>query len=518
MYKLMLVEDEAVVRESMLQNIDWAGLGFTVCAACADGREALERLDTVLPDVVVTDICMPFVDGLELTRYLREHVPSVLVVILTGFSEFSYAQQAVKLHVHDFVLKPVAPKDFCALLARLADELQERDSRRSSLRSLESRAYRAETILRGDLLRSLLRAPVPQKELARQAVAAGLTLDCPVYSAVLCQPLQPAEHAAEGQRLLDAARETAVRFPHCTAAVVDERYPVLLVGGRTRDEVTQRTRDAGAMLCDAVARATGADAQGGIGSCVGGASGLHRCLREASHALGYGFTAAGRLVADHQGRAAERPVTDEDPLPSMKPLLHALDFGGADVQELLDALLDELARRQLHRDACLPPLERLQYALEERIPDDRRGAAPRIRPQDEWFRLRDIREDFRQLAAFLARARVQADDPARQCVESARGYMLQHFHDSAFSLTELLSLLNVSKSYFSAAFKAQTGKTFMEYLTALRMDRARQLLTTTALPAAEIAERVGFTDPHYFSVAFKRAVGMTPREYREARP
>ena len=445
MYKLMLVEDESVVRESMLQNIDWSAYGFTICAACADGREALEQLDTVLPDVVITDICMPFVDGLELTRYLREQYPSVLVAILTGYSDFSYAQQAVKLRVHDFLLKPVAPKDVCALLERLAGELLERDSRRSSLRSLQSQAYRAETILRGELFRALLQSQPEPEALARQAASAGLMLDAPVYTAVFCQPFRVVENAAQAQRLLDAAQETASRFPRCAAAMVDQRYAALLVGGRTRDEVTRRARDAGTMLCDAVGRVVNAEAQGGLGSCAGGAAGLHRCFREAFHALGYGFTGQARLTADHLARAAERPVTAADPLPSFQELLRALDYGGSDVQQLLAGLFAELARRKLHRDACLQPLERLQYALEERVPEERRGAAPQIRPQEVWYRLQDVQADFRQLAAFVVRTRKPAaDDPARQCVESAKGYILQHYHDSAFSLTELLGLLNVS--------------------------------------------------------------------------
>ena len=154
MYKLMLVEDEAIVRESMIHNIDWERYGFTMACACENGREALERIGSVLPDVVVTDICMPFVDGLELARHLQEHYPSIFVVILTGFSEFSYAQQAIKLRVHDFILKPVVPREFCAILEKLSADLDSRNSQRSSLRSLQSRAYQAETIMRSEIGRA----------------------------------------------------------------------------------------------------------------------------------------------------------------------------------------------------------------------------------------------------------------------------------------------------------------------------------------------------------------------------
>lgn len=519
MYKLMLVEDEAIVRESMIQNIDWERYGFTMACACENGRDAMEQIASVLPDVVVTDICMPFVDGLELARYLHEHYPSIFVVILTGFSEFSYAQQAIKLHVHDFILKPVVPKEFCAILEKLSADLDSRNSQRSSLRSLQSRAYQAETILRSTLFRNLLRGQPSATEVRRAAEEAGLRLDCAVYGAVFCQPRVELDPVTRSQHLLDATQSVAARFPHCTAAVVEDRYPVLLVGGRTDEEAGSRCRDAAAMLSDAVARLIGAAAAVGVGSCCTGPGSLHRTFREAHHALGYGFTQSQRLLVDHLCRAAERPGTDADPLPSTRPLRKALADGhGDEAMEQLHDLFETLRRRKLHRDNCLSLLERLRFALTDLIPADGVSAAPVLSPTEQWFTLDQVEQELTQLCAFLLRTSQTAadDDPASLCVERARGLIQQHYHDSAFSLTELLGLLNVSKSYFSSAFKAQTGQTFTEYLTAVRMEKAKYLLTTSNLRAHEIAERVGFTDPHYFSVAFKRTVGMTPREYKEA--
>ena len=518
MYKLMLVEDEAIVRESMIHNIDWERYGFTMACACENGREALERIGSVLPDVVVTDICMPFVDGLELARHLQEHYPSIFVVILTGFSEFSYAQQAIKLRVHDFILKPVVPREFCAILEKLSADLDSRNSQRSSLRSLQSRAYQAETILRSALFRTILRTQPTAEQVRRSAEEAGLQLRCAVYGAVFCQPQGRLEAATQSQHLQDAAQSVATRFPHCTAAVVEDVYPVLLVGGRTGEEVTSRCRDAAAMLSDAVSRLTGAPAAAGIGSCCTGPGSLHRTFREAHHALGYAFTQPQRLLVDHLCRAAERSVTEADPLPSTKPLRQALADGNSDeVERRMQALFEELRRRKLHRDGCLPLLERLRFILTDLIPADGVSAAPLLSPMDQWLTLEQAQQELSQLAAFLLRsARTsEDDDPARLCVERAMGLIQQNYHDSAFSLTELLSLLNVSKSYFSSAFKAQTGQTFTEYLTAVRMEKAKLLLTTSNLRTQEIADRIGFTDPHYFSVAFKRTVGKTPKEYRE---
>ena len=129
MYQIMLVEDEMLVRESMAQNTNWEKFGFAPPHVFEDGRQALDQLESVLPDVVITDICMPFVDGLELARNVYEKFPDTIVVVLTGFSEFSYAQKAIRYHVHDYLLKPVSPKEFDQLLENLSAELSRRDNR-----------------------------------------------------------------------------------------------------------------------------------------------------------------------------------------------------------------------------------------------------------------------------------------------------------------------------------------------------------------------------------------------------
>ena len=120
MYQIMLVEDEALVRESMAQNTNWEKFCFAPPHVFENGRQAADHLETVLPDVVITDICMPFLDGLELAKLVYERFPETIVVVLTGFSEFSYAQKAICYHVHDYLLKPVSPKEFDQLLENLS--------------------------------------------------------------------------------------------------------------------------------------------------------------------------------------------------------------------------------------------------------------------------------------------------------------------------------------------------------------------------------------------------------------
>ena len=124
MYQIMLVEDEALVRESMAQNTNWEKFGFAPPHVFENGRQAADHLETVLPDVVITDICMPFLDGLELAKLVYERFPETIVVVLTGFSEFSYAQKAIRYHVHDYLLKPVDPDELEASVRRAMRQIE----------------------------------------------------------------------------------------------------------------------------------------------------------------------------------------------------------------------------------------------------------------------------------------------------------------------------------------------------------------------------------------------------------
>ena len=142
MYQIMLVEDEALVRESMAQNTNWEKFGFAPPHVFENGRQAADHLETVLPDVVITDICMPFLDGLELAKLVYERFPETIVVVLTGFSEFSYAQRAIRYHVHDYLLKPVSPKEFDQLLENLSVELSRAFCRPTRRRSCRPRCAR----------------------------------------------------------------------------------------------------------------------------------------------------------------------------------------------------------------------------------------------------------------------------------------------------------------------------------------------------------------------------------------
>ena len=208
MYQIMLVEDEALVRESMAQNTNWEKFGFAPPHVFENGRQAADHLETVLPDVVITDICMPFLDGLELAKLVYERFPETIVVVLTGFSEFSYAQKAIRYHVHDYLLKPVSPKEFDQLLENLSAEL----SRRENRQGLYSRAVMADEVLKDHFFQSLLQTDAPQ-ELPASMREAGAGLGGRLHAVALAlPPARPEGIEARGQRVAEVCAPAQFRL------------------------------------------------------------------------------------------------------------------------------------------------------------------------------------------------------------------------------------------------------------------------------------------------------------------
>ena len=134
MYKVLLVDDEALIREAISENIPWEEMGFELIASCENGREAMERMKEVTPDLLLTDIYMPYVDGIELARYVNENHPDTKTVIISGYDEFEYAKQAVRYQVMEYILKPVTPSELAEVLLRAKKRIRTKEIRREEVK------------------------------------------------------------------------------------------------------------------------------------------------------------------------------------------------------------------------------------------------------------------------------------------------------------------------------------------------------------------------------------------------
>ena len=181
LYKVFFVEDEIIIREGIRDNVDWQSSGFEFCGEASDGERALPMLSMIKPDVLITDIKMPFMDGLQLSKIVRERMPWVKIVILSGHDEFEYAREAIHLGVTDYLLKPVTAQKLQSTLQSLAAQLDEERKAQEQQRKLAEQVEENQSMLRERLLFRMIVGAVPPTEAIEKGQALGLDLSARYY-------------------------------------------------------------------------------------------------------------------------------------------------------------------------------------------------------------------------------------------------------------------------------------------------------------------------------------------------
>ena len=523
MYKVLLAEDEVEVLSAMLKTIQWKSYGFETPIGCQDGMKAIEILKNgFVPNLVITDICMPFADGLELTEYIGENLPDTIVVILTGYDEFKYAHTAIKLKVYDYVLKPVTPSRMAELLNRFKQELDERE-----LKNLEN----SMDIVSGYFLNKLVTQKLDPTTIekhcranklsfpGRYHIVAVLDVDLPVPATV--KESNNLELMRYG--LFNISQELAQKYEKVLAFQGNDGTTNLIISTQDADAAYSAATRLAGTISDSVRQGLKISASAGIGEPVAYPDDLYLSRGQAVLALGYRFFYGDSSIiceADvdiKQSGGIDYNACEKQLVQAVK----AMNREGA--ARAITNLTAQFKANHITFDKCVLYSQKLMMRLitltNEVTGELDTDSLENISENTDFYKVSNLfhlQESLKNMCdkVFEILEVVKNNTIVSQVIK-AENYIKEHYCDPELSLNTITEHLAISTSYFSAIFKAQTGSTFVEYLTHLRMEKAKQILAFTDRRTYEAAEDVGFTDPHYFSVAFKRVTGMTPREYRE---
>jgi len=551
MYKLLLVDDEADVREGVLREIDWEAGGFQVTDVAENGREALEMAERHAPDVVVTDIRMPFMDGLQLSEEIRRQFPSAKIIILTGYDEFNYARKAIHLQVEEFVLKPFSADELLQALHKVKTRLDAELAERENLGALQEHYRRSLPLLRELFLGTLVSRKLTEREIRERMAQYEWDLFDQAENRQYCVSvlqLDPAGTAAAtiaGSALYtaeDELRRFAVRnvaeeivgkqqaglvFQHnehiavLTIAVVSPNAP-------GPDSIRKRTIAMLEEICRNVDKYLKITVTAGVGPAVDRLSTLKYAYDDALSALDYRLLlGSSRVIAiddvEHRRPAAALRFDDLQE----QTLIRCLKVGS--VPEL-ESIVDELFAPLLAADPAPAFRDAQVYLLQiftailkaaqdtedESTGDLWAGSHP-LKELTSFSSLQEAKSRVLQLgSALMSRIASDRQTSYRQLVEQAKAFTKEHFADSYITIARVCAHLHISAGYFSNIFKRETRMTYMSYLLQIRMEAAKELLRTTDLKTFEIAEKVGYADPNYFSFSFRKQFGESPKAYRAA--
>lgn len=525
-YKVILVDDEAEVIDMIEKKIHWNDLGFEVAGSATNGVKALELVEKLQPDVVLTDIKMPYMDGLELSRRLNREYPNIYIMLCTGFDEFEYAKEAVHLEIKEYMLKPVNATELSESLTNLKHTLDREREEKLNVKKLNDYFQEVLPKLQSNFFISLIEGRVEKQDYERFLQAYQVDMKGPLFGCVIFHTSE--NHVPEGMNPLllsmSVEREIKQRLMNqwnCREFIYMGNT-LLILELDAEDQITQIT-DACDRFCRWAYRIMGAVVTAGIGTVCDSlyeiSLSYERAREAVSYRVLYGTKRAiniGEIVPKEQ----IKPVQSEES--RMQTLFRAIRIG--DSTEIERAAHGEMEK--LHKNT--ETMSQYNLATMEivsgffkfctdnsldfnKISGNMQNIYEKVSQMDESSLTAWIVQMSETISEKLKCAR---NSSARRLIVEAQNIVKERYMEADISLDEICTVLGVSNSYFSSLFKKEAGKSFISYLTDYRMDIAAEMILNTDEKSYTIAEKVGYLDANYFSYVFKKKFGVSPSKYR----
>lgn len=536
MIKAIVVDDEILTREGIRANIPWEKLGYELVAACADGREAQAYVKEHEVDVVLTDICMPYMDGLQLSEFLYHEYPHIRIIIFSGYDEFDYAKQALKYQVSEYLLKPVTASELSEVLVQVGEKINEQRKKEERIGKMSTTYHRNHLLVRSNVLMSLIMGDKTKEENDRELEEVGITLWGSSFRVAVVEiddyrDANSLEDKQKQERSLIAfvvynVSQEIVEKRHVGEVLQGKDYrTVLLLETNRPAELGQQLPSIAGEINNRLLEILNMKTTIGIGGLVKERGELFHSYEEALTALQYRYIYGEEsvLVLEEIKGEPDRTETER----TEDGILDALKRGDSEgIKQYVDKRKEGIRRAAWNRERVnLYLLQQLDevvellrsFHLEEQdILWEKERTLGRIMEASGLDQALGLMEGYFLKAAEMLD--MGKNEGGKKYALLALDYIEKHYGENELGLNTVCSYLNISTSRFSTIFKNITGETFMEVLTGIRMQKARELLENTSMKNYEIAEKVGFSDPHYFSAAFKKATGKSPTEYaREKR-
>lgn len=545
MLKIFLAEDEVVVRETIKRMIPWEELGFELVGEAADGEMALPLLIRQQPDLLITDIKMPFMNGLTLARLAKKEIPGLKVVILSGYDDFNYAKQAIGIGVEDYLLKPITKNALIERLSEIRSRYEHEKTQKEYYEKFQREMQAYEKNSSRDFFEALVGGSMDMMEVYKRAEKLGLDIVAEAYNVLIftmnCdedfsgQRDEYSSWEAESLELLEnffAGHSSAMLFRSNIFS-----YGVLLKG--QRETIEENTRACVDEIRKILSRQDGRREWFlAVGQSVERLSQIQKSYHTASRAFSQRYLYDENILYYDEMETMEHPggqAETEDNAYLQKVDVNALN--PAILQKFLSNGLQEETEnfvKDYFYAIGQEPMESLVFRnyvilnVRFSVISFIKGLGCDTNEMESADTEEVLAESGKNMESAIAYAKKMisqaieirdqnSGNKNRSILKTAVDFIDSHYMDEKISLNTVANVANVSSNHFSALFSQNMGQTFIEYLTTLRMNKAKELLRCTGMRSSEIAGEIGYKDAHYFSYLFKKTQGMTPSDYRKAR-
>lgn len=525
-YTLLLVDDEEDVIQVIMHKVPWETLGFSVIGHANNGVKALEIIEECQPDVVMTDIRMPYMDGLELCSCIRQKYPATHILLFTGFDEFEYAKEAVHLEIEEYILKPSNASELETVFAGLKVKMDQEISEKKSVAVLQEYYMNSLPQVQANFYSTLIEGRIHEEELQKYLDHYQISFKGPLFCCLVIYVSKTTIPNDMDERLLmpsvdkQAREQLEQRWGAKSFTYLDNT--VMIVQLKDENELPELTDECD-RFCKYIYRIIGAVVTIGVGQSCRSIVDLPQSYHSAKEAVSYRVLYGGkRAINIREVIPQKRELSTTDSDSELSELLKMISLGSE--QEILQAIgayLDKIYVQskslQEHQIAVMELISGLyRFAVNNDLVFGEGASAS----MGEYLKLINMEKDvlqqwLRRHCLWLHESIRQARDSSTQSlIRKAKEYVHSHYQDEGLSLDDICETLGISNSYFSSVFKKDTGNSFIGYLTEYRMEKAARMLVETTEKSYMIAKSVGYTDANYFSYVFKRQYGVSPSKYR----
>lgn len=532
MYKVLIADDEANVREGIRDNINWSELGFEFVGDFENGSDALDAVERLHPDVVFTDICMPFVDGLELARDILEKFPLTKIIILTGYDEFEYAQQAVKLKAYDYLLKPVTASELRKILHKIKSDLDDEIHKREDISRLKMQLKESLPVLRERFLNRMLLGHLQEDSLKDKLNYLNICLKGSNYIVAAIDvddysDLRRSHPGTEEELLLlaiyNVCDEIVTKYNGGIVFQNNNEDTIAILQSDNVEPMGEKAVNICEEIRQTIEKYLRFTVTIGLGTVCSSLKDIGISYKNSVKALDYRFLLGKNRVisicdiTENLNAPCSYNREWEVKLASKVKIGTEQEIDG-----IISNLIQSLKVSFVSIKQCYIYIQHAIISIVDALNDfgdsNIQIFGNEYSPLTEIYTLKTLEEVEIYLREFCKKASCFFSNKRNNFIRiqaaKAEEYIKENYMDENISMKDICKHILMSPSYFSMIFKNITGETFIEYLTRIRIEKAMELLKGTDLKSYEIAHRVGYGDPHYFSLIFKKVTGMSPTEYR----
>lgn len=542
----MLVEDEDMIRNGIKRSVPWREIGFEIQAEAKQGKDALQQLQEHSIDVVLTDIKMPIMDGVELSKNIRKLYSGIEIVILSGFAEFEYAKEAVSFGAFEYLLKPTNKRKIVEVFTRIKEKLDQRKKEESEMLIHSVVLNEGLERLRFDFITDLLDGKRKfytnmDEEIMRlelDIVNCNLTsIIIKLSQSMIDATMQQLDNHKKQIREKEILREYQNILVDCLNVVEHNAFAIrnlseinIIISGSEDFNLTSVKRALKRIverIQQEVYNLPELSIQIGIGITYPTITHLYKSYTQAQKALEKNFFEQNQLICSfHEGIEYDFEIQWVKEYPKeMNQIIDKVMAGDSEsVKEIIQKMFQTFEEKKMNSEL----IKNYCYVLGVMIKTASYSILKEAREEDFAYRTFENKvkmimniSELKELMmiVFVAMSeKIRISGAAEQArsniiIDKAKKYICENYFKK-ITLECICNELFLSPNYFSYFFKKETGESYMEYLQKIRMEEGKKLLKTSNKKVYEIAEKIGYNDYKYFTMQFKKIVGMSPKEYR----